>query len=314
MNKTDRMLAIVLELQRSGTRRAEDLAAIFETSIRTIYRDVQALSEAGVPIVGAPGQGYSLVDGYFLPPVSFTAEEAVTLLLGIDFVEQQFDVNYRVKARASRGKIESILPDSVQRETVRMRASLKLLAGTTADSEQAEEALGLLRRAVLEERKVHFHYMKKIPEPTGNRQSSRTVEPYGLVYVGGTWTLIAFCNLRQELRHFRLRRMCELTLLDETFKRPPDFNLQTYEPPDDRNILVHILMNRDLLDKVKEYNYFYTEALEDTPEGLLVVLRVRQFEEVLPWVLSWGADAKVLGPASLRKRVQEEIAKMIKHY
>ncbi len=57
--------------------RAEDLAAAFETSVRTIYRDIQALSEAGVPVIGAPGQGYSLMEGYFLPPVSFTVEEAV---------------------------------------------------------------------------------------------------------------------------------------------------------------------------------------------------------------------------------------------
>lgn len=67
MNKTDRMLAIVLELQRKGVVRAEDLASVFETSVRTIYRDIQALSEAGVPVVGATGQGYSLVKGYFAP-------------------------------------------------------------------------------------------------------------------------------------------------------------------------------------------------------------------------------------------------------
>src|SRR5690606_8413234 len=82
VNKTDRMLAIVIELQRKGVLRAEDLAAKFETSVRTIYRDIQALSEAGVPVMGAPGVGYSLMEGYFLPPVSFTAEEAVALLIG----------------------------------------------------------------------------------------------------------------------------------------------------------------------------------------------------------------------------------------
>jgi predicted DNA-binding transcriptional regulator YafY len=80
------MLAIVLELQRKPVLRAEDLADVFEVSVRTIYRDIQALSEAGVPIAGAPGQGYSLMEGYFLPPVSFTVDEAVTLLIGTDFI------------------------------------------------------------------------------------------------------------------------------------------------------------------------------------------------------------------------------------
>jgi predicted DNA-binding transcriptional regulator YafY len=101
MNKTDRMLAIILELQRNRMLRAEDLAERFETSVRTIYRDVQALSEAGVPIIGAPGTGYSLMEGYFLPPISFTVEEAVTLLIGTDFIEQRFDQDYEVQAQNS---------------------------------------------------------------------------------------------------------------------------------------------------------------------------------------------------------------------
>src|SRR6266545_780388 len=84
MNRTDRLLAIVLELQRKGARRAEDLAATFETSKRTIYRDIQALCESGVPVVAQPGVGYSLVEGYFLPPVSFSVDEATMLLRGAE--------------------------------------------------------------------------------------------------------------------------------------------------------------------------------------------------------------------------------------
>ena len=82
MNRTDRLLAIVIELQAHRRRRADDLAATFEVSKRTIYPDVLALCEAGVPVISTPGRGYSLDDGYFLPPLSFTADEAVLLLLG----------------------------------------------------------------------------------------------------------------------------------------------------------------------------------------------------------------------------------------
>lgn len=78
MNKTERQLAILLELQRRKVLKGEELAEKLETSVRTIYRDIQALSESGVPIIGAPGHGYSLIEGYFLPPISFTVEEAVS--------------------------------------------------------------------------------------------------------------------------------------------------------------------------------------------------------------------------------------------
>ena len=82
LNKTDRLLAIVLELQGKGRQRAEDMARTFQTSKRTIYRDIEALCEAGVPIVSTPGRGYALMKGFFLPPLSFTADEATILLLG----------------------------------------------------------------------------------------------------------------------------------------------------------------------------------------------------------------------------------------
>src|SRR5262252_5341 len=149
MNRTDRLLAIVLELQRKGARRAEDLAATFETSKRTIYRDIrharltqrldvavdrafadlaatfetskrtiyrdiQALSESGVPVVAQPGVGYSLVEGYFLPPVSFSADEATMLLLGGDFVAQNFDAQYRAAAVSAGRKIEAVLSEKLR--------------------------------------------------------------------------------------------------------------------------------------------------------------------------------------------------------
>ena len=106
MNRTDRLLAIVLELQRKGRQRAEDLAETFETSKRTIYRDLQALGEAGVPLLAIPGQGYSLMEGYFLPPLSFSTVEATMLLMGADFIAQHFDAQYRQAAVTATAKID----------------------------------------------------------------------------------------------------------------------------------------------------------------------------------------------------------------
>jgi predicted DNA-binding transcriptional regulator YafY len=314
MNKTDRLLAIVLELQSKGVLRAEDLASSFETSTRTIYRDIQALSEAGVPIVGATGLGYSLMEGYFLPPVSFTVEEAVALLIGTDFVEQKFDTDYGTKAQSSKRKIEAILPESVRRETSRVRSTIRLLAADARNGGQEKESIETLRQAILEERKVRFHYSKNRPEADGNRHSVRTVAPYGLVLAHGSWILIAHCDLRQELRHFRLSRMSGLTVLEEQFTFPPDFNLQDHRPAEDRHVFVRIQADLDIAFKVKESNSFYMEAFEDHEDGLYITFRVRQPEELLHWVLGWGADVVVLEPESLRNRVREEAEKMLKRY
>jgi len=313
MNKTDRMLAIVLELQRHEMRRAEDLAAVFETSVRTIYRDVQALCEAGVPVIGSPGQGYSLSDNYFLPPVSFTAEESVTLLLGLDYIEQQFDAGYHVQAADARRKIEAILPGEVRRETARVRAAMKLLAvGETGRQER--ERLSVLRQGILEEKKIRFQYSKKIPELDGSRHSIREVDPYGLVLINNAWTLVAFDNMRQGLRHFRLSRMCDIELTNERFRRPADFDLHTYRPPDTRDIIVRLHAASNIRDQVLETPYYFMESIEDTESGMLITLRIRHELEVVGWIMSWGASVVVLEPDSLRERVRNILIESLRSY
>ncbi|REK76914.1 helix-turn-helix transcriptional regulator [Paenibacillus paeoniae] len=315
MNKTDRLLAIVLELQRNEVLRAEDLAAIFETSVRTIYRDIQALSEAGVSVIGAPGQGYSLMEGYFLPPVSFTVEEAVTLLIGTDFIEHWFDAHYGSKSRSSRGKIEAILPEPIRSEASWIRKSFRLLTSVEDIARIQEKAyLEAIRRAILEERKISFCYSKRIAEADGDRQSVRTVAPYGLVLHQGSWVLIAWCELRQDIRHFRLSRMAELIELEDKFILPVDFLLDVYQPPDDRDVRVRIWVQPDIADKVRESNNFYIETIEEQAEGLLVTFRVRQPEELLHWVLGWGGGVVVLEPESFRHRVRNELEKTLKRY
>src|SRR5437588_903585 len=147
MNRTDRLLAIVLELQARGRQRAEDLAATFETSKRTIYRDIEALSEAGVPLVAVPGQGYSLMEGYFLPPLTFSADEAAMLLLGSDVMAGSFDRQYRAAAESAGRKIGAVLPEGLRHDVEALRASIMFLAGRR---EAGTERLATLRRAILE--------------------------------------------------------------------------------------------------------------------------------------------------------------------
>lgn len=315
MNKTDRQLAIMLELQRSKVLRAEDLASIFETSVRTIYRDIQTLSEMGVPILGAPGQGYSLMEGYFLPPVGFSAEEAVTMLMGTDFIEQRLDGDYASVAKAARRKIEAILPEAVRDESTRVRETMRLLqVGEPVTSLKEKDYLGQARRAIMERRKLRMTYLKKTPETDGNRKSTREVDPYGLALIQGNWMLIARCDLRQEIRHFRLSRMTGLTVLEDRFLIPNGFNLKNYRPSDDRNERVLVLANPKIADKITETCHFYMESTEEREDGLIVNFLVRQPEELLSYILSWGGDVKVLEPESLRHRIREEAEKILKRY
>ena len=139
MNRTDRLLAILIELQRRQTVTAQSLAEKFETSIRTIYRDMDALNESGVPIYSMPGHGYSLMDGYFLPHSAY-AEEAVTLLLGGDYIEKTFTSSFSVHARSAKRnlKLFSLL---INKKAQELRETFRFLSPIFSHQQSEQEKL-----------------------------------------------------------------------------------------------------------------------------------------------------------------------------
>jgi predicted DNA-binding transcriptional regulator YafY len=310
MNKTDRLLAIVLKLQSGGGMRAEDLAAFFETSKRTIYRDIQALSEAGVPVIATPGQGYALLEGYFLPPLSFSSEEAIMLLLGAEYVARNFDDRYQAGASAAALKIEGVLPPAMAKEVSQLKESIRFVTQPAENADLLKE----LRRAVLEQKTVRFRYHSRQTQDRHESSTGREADPYGLIFNEGAWYMAAFCHLRQDMRTFRLDRLEDLTLTGKTFSRLPGFKLSQVRATNNRNLTVRLVFAPEVMRRVKEARYYYVVAEEETPAGLLVTLQVRQENDVLHWVLGWGQRVKVLEPASLRQAVQAEAQAILSNY
>ncbi|MGH2496593.1 MAG: helix-turn-helix transcriptional regulator [Ktedonobacteraceae bacterium] len=318
MNRTDRLLAIVLELQGKGRQRAEDLAATFETSKRTIYRDVLALGEAGVPIVSIPGQGYSLMKGYFLPPLSFSTDEATMLLLGSDLMAQSFDAQYRAAAQSASRKIEGVLPDKLRDEVHYLQNSIIFVAGAPATPESKHRILLLqqLRRAIIQHSTVRFCYHTPHAREGRGEQTTREADPYGLVHFPSGWLLVAYCHLRQDIRNFRLDRIDGLELLSQTFQRPAGYTMRP-DPErqrEARSMTVRVLFDSEIARWVQEGRSYYVTHEEETPDGLLVTLQIRQESEILHWLLSWGQHARILEPESLRQRVADEAAGMLRNY
>lgn len=314
MNRTDRLLAIVLELQGKGRQRAEDLAATFETSKRTIYRDIQALGEAGVPLISVPGRGYSLMKGYFLPPLSFSTDEATMLLLGSDFMAQNFDAQYRTAAQSASRKIEGVLPEKLRAEVHYLQDSIRFVSsGTIADVAEVE-MVRQLRRAIIERATVRFCYHTRHVQHGQSTQRTREADPYGLVHFSNAWHLVAYCHMRHDIRNFRLDRMENLELLSQTFQRPPDFKLQARKRAESECIVVRALFDKEVARWVRESRFYYTVSEAESAEGLLVTFQVRQESEILQWLLSWGQHVRVLEPPSLRQRIAEEATGMLRNH
>ncbi len=313
MNRTDRLLGVLLELQRRKRVRAEDLAALFETSKRTIYRDIQALCETGVPIIAQAGQGYSLVEGYFLPPLSFSVAEATMLVLGSALAAHSFDAQYREAAHSASRKIEAVLSASQREEVQYLQDSITLIAPETIGQGLTKDCLAQLRRAIIERKTVQFHYHTRYPQNGAAARNTRAADPYGLVHYNSAWYLISYCHLRRAIRNFRLDRITELKLLGQTFQRPANFQIK---PPEEqvRKITVQVLFDAEVTPWVKEARGFYLTEMKDTPYGLLVTLHLHSEEEVIPWLLSWSYHVRIIEPQSIRQRIAAEAQKIAQNY
>lgn len=306
MRRTDRLLSIMLELQDKQWMRALDLAATLEVSTRTIYRDMQALDEAGVPVKAVPGKGYSLFDDYFLPPLSFNTDEALMLLLGTTYMTEHVDGHYRTAARSAQAKLDEALPETLQEVLHALRDRLELQPINAFD-EGAEDALvHQLYHAISEQRAVRLH-------ETADAETQRTVNPYGLVHRANTWYLVGFDQDRQRVYQYRVARFARLDLLNAVFKRPASYDALATTPPIS-DVLVRVRLQNDNARWQREADAFQVVDTQEQPNGLLVTLRIHREAEIIPWLLSWGRHAVVLEPHSLRKHLADEIAHMQASY
>lgn len=303
MNRTDRLLAVVLELQGREWTTAAALARQFAVSGRTVYRDVLALNGAGVPVLSVPGRGYALMPGYFLPPLHLSAPEAVMLSLGADAVRAAFDAEYAGAADSALKKLSASLPPDRRAEVAALRTNLRVVP---VPEDGNAEALRLLRGAVLANRVVTFTYTKPgaAPEP-------RCAYPLSLVFLYGAWLLGAFDPERDNRRTFRLSRMDDLRVLPETFERDPTWLTGRTPHSEGRDVTVRLLFDAGLNRALRERPSYFQSAAQPTPDGLQVTLQVRDVREILPWVLSWGAGVRVLEPAALREAVWAEARRML---
>jgi predicted DNA-binding transcriptional regulator YafY len=209
MRRADRLFRIVQLLRRRKKSTARDLAELLEVSERTVYRDVAELVGCGVPIRGEAGVGYVIERGFELPPLMFTADEVEALALGARAVQSCGDETLAHAARQLLAKVEAALPETLQ---ARIGAA-PLFAPGFALSEDAARELGTVRNAIHQRRKLVLEYVDGSASP-----SNRLVRPIGLAFWGSSWTMLAWCELREAFRTFRLDRVERLWLTDVTFE------------------------------------------------------------------------------------------------
>lgn len=219
MRKAERLFRLVLLLRRGRVVRAVDLARELRVSERTIYRDVQSLVLAGVPVEGEAGVGYMLRRGMELPPLMFTPAEAKALVLGARMVGAWGDPLLEESAQLALEKLRAVAPQDLQRDL----DDRTLMVPGFHVSRDVRATLGMARQAISDQRKMRLGYVRA----DGDR-SQRTIWPLGLMYWGQTWSVGAWCEMRRDFRSFRIDRMYRVKTMRQRYRTSQDISLDAF--------------------------------------------------------------------------------------
>ena len=316
--RASRLVSILLLLQARGRLTAHQLAEALEVSVRTVYRDMESLSAAGVPVFGEAGHdgGYELVDGYRTRLTGLTAGEAESLFLtGLPGAAD--DLGLGSAATAAQLKLMAALPEDFRDRAARIAGRFHLDAPSWYLDADLTPHLTAVAEAVWNQLSVRLRYLRWA-EP---HEVRRTVEPYGLVLKAGRWYLVACAG--GEYRTFRVSRIVDL-VLDDPFVRDEAFDLaahwRAYQRDFDRRRLrgrAELLLGPRtfaLLPYLLEHAA--AEAARESVTGpdrdgrLRVTIPIESVEHAVPELLRLGADAEVVGPPELRARLVETLTAM----
>lgn len=299
MNRIDRLFAILVIMQSARRVRAQDLAARFEISVRTVYRDINALSESGIPIVSLPGEGYELLDGFYLPPLVFTEREAAALFLGGRMLMQQATGDLPASIEHALAKLAAVLPQKTREQMNTLTQIIGFI--TPQDQFDLDDPQILdLQQAIEQRRVVWLRYHSY----SGDEITEREVEPAKLYYSEGVWYLQGYCRLRDGMRSFRVSRIQQMRLLSEQFTQR-DTETRPAAPT-----TIYVRFKSEIAPWVRERQHYGFVSEQSDAAHVTMEYRVDQSSEITAWILGWGASAEVLAPVELRQQIREEAQKL----
>ena len=309
LNRTERLFALILLLQNRPSLTSRQLAEHFGVSRRTIFRDLRALSESGVPLTYAEGGGYEILEGYQLPPLMLSAREAATLLVGTEFMKLQSDASLRKDADEVGLKIRSVLPREVQEYIDRLNERTVLdpywLHAEAQEDEAHEGRWYQLSEAAARQRAVLMEYYV----PSRDEVTKRKIDPLGLVYFTDHWNVIAFDHLREDIRNFRLDRMRTLHVLTERFEPPEGFDLNTHlqqQGEGQRAHEIRLWFDAQVYPTARRGIPAPIEAEQETSGGTRVTFYFENLSYVARWLLRFGTQTQVETPKQLQDLVHKE--------
>ncbi|WP_313641247.1 WYL domain-containing protein [Paenibacillus sp.] len=306
-----RLIAILLLVESRGKMKANDLALALETSIRSIYRDIDVLAEAGIPLLSTPGPngGISLMEGYTVNLNQLHGEDVINLYLTGMGIYTGGHTHSGLKLKTTLLKLEKTLPASYQTDIQKAQRRF-YFDDTPWWTERLEiPCLESIRTAVWRSQKLQIEYHKMNGEVT-----CRKLQPYGLVVKKEEWYLIAYCEVVEQIRTFKCERIASTQLLEEEYVIPQDFSLEEHWKQQGQAFKqsckeeeVYPIVIR--MDKRREASLHGVEIMNRLEEGDQITLIVNMYSYKSACTNVWGmlGQSEIVEPLELRQYVKEQV-------
>lgn len=311
MNRIDRISAILIQLQSKKVVKGQEIADRFSISLRTAYRDIRTLEEAGVPIVSEAGIGYSIMEGYRLPPVIFTKEEATAFLTAEKLVEKFTDESTFKIYQSALFKIKAVLKGDEKDHLETMYDHIEVISNPYVPT---DKKTGNFMQTILQSISSQQTLTLDYHAIGSQEKTTRVVEPVGIFLSFNHWYLIAFCRMRNAYRNFRIDRMKKVALNEQAFQKKHP-SLKSYlnsiakEQKDVHTIVLQL--DKSILSYLGEQKYYHGFVSEREVKGKVeMTFLCGSIEGFARWFLMIGDRAEVISPPELKKRIKE-IAKSI---
>ncbi len=310
MNRIDRVTAILIQLQSKRIVKAQEIADRFSISLRTVYRDIKTLEEAGIPIIGESGIGYSIMEGFRLPPVMFSKEEATAFLTAEKLVDKLTDQSTRKSYETALFKIKSVLRLAERDHIENIESFIEVVDNPCLNKQKPENAY---LQAILSG--IAGKYTLSIDYVTEHTQqhTHRNIEPVGIFFMGRYWYLIAWCQLRKDYRTFRTDNIRNLVVTDLVFPKVHP-SLQSFLSKFSREKELHTIIIRvetkvvKFLGEQKYYNGFVSQ--KETGNQMEMTFLSESLEGFARWYLLFGEWAEILEPVLLIDLVRNNLKKL----
>lgn len=307
--KIDRLVSIVMTLLNTERIGAQELADMFEVSSRTIYRDIDAINMAGIPVRSIPGVGggFEIMPEYKMDKSTFTTADLSAIMLGLSHLSGMVQGDELVNVLA---KIKSLIPADRAQDIAIKTNQICIDISSWSGNQNIQPYLQMIKAAMEHHKLLSFAYIAH-----HGKKTTRTVEPYQLVWKSGRWYLYGYCRSRNDCRLFRLSRISDLRIKEETFA-PQDFQRpavdfeKTIEPMQTE---IKIRIHKSVLDRVLEF-CTYDHFVPDGDAHYIVNFPFIENEYYYDILLSFGEKCECLAPAHIRTEMKHKIRRIAAIY